>query len=508
MKTFRGARWWALGAMTLGVLAVGLDLTVLSITLPTLAHAFHATESQLQWFTASYALALTAAILPAGLLADRYGRKRGLLVALGLFGLGSIFCSYAPSAEVFILARTLLGLAGAAIITMVLSALPVLFSESERPRAVGIWAAANFIAMPVGPILGGWILTYHWWGWVFLMNVPVTVIGITAILAFMPEFRSSSRPSIDSLGILLSSLGLAALTYGIIEAGEYGWSDYHTLLYLLSGLVVLFGFVLFEHWIGARDGQPLVDLTLFQSRAFVSGVVLMTLGTVPMAGLLFIAPQYFQGILQLTAQGSGVRLLPLIVGMVAGAVPADRLVAKIGAKFTSAVGFIVLSMGSWMAGGTGIHASSWFIAVWMVMIGAGSGMVMATAVAAALMEITPEHSGIATALMQAVKNLGLPFGTAILGSVLNHTYQTSVNVTGLSHGVLTAVKQSVFAGDQIAYHMRSISLLQSVFAAFGQGMDLAFFIAAGFAVAGCVIALLLMPHHNTEHKGAAEAAHQ
>ncbi|GMA62875.1 DHA2 family efflux MFS transporter permease subunit [Alicyclobacillus fastidiosus] len=498
MKTFRSGKWWALGAMTLGVLAVGLDVTVLSIALPSLAVAFHATETQLQWFTSTYALALTAAMLPAGLLGDRYGRKRTLLIALGLFGLGSIFCAYASSANVFIIARTILGLTGAAVITLVLSALPVLFSETERPRAVGIWAAGNFVAMPIGPILGGWILTYHWWGWVFLMNVPVVLIGIAAILFLMQESKASTRSGIDALGITISSVGLVALTYGIIQVGQNGWSDDRAWMYLFAGITVLVLFVLWEHWLSNRGGQPLVDLALFRSRAFVSGVLLMTVGLFPMAGVLFLLPQYFQGVLGLNAEGSGVRLLPLVAGLIVGAVPIDRLVQKIGAKITIAIGFVVLTAGTWMASGTSASSSSVSIALWMIVIGIGSGMVMATSASAALMELSNERSGVGTALMQAMKNLGLPFGTAILGSVLNHAYQSRVNVSALPEVAAHTVRESVFSGVEIARRMGVKNLLQSVYTAFTHGIDVSFHVASGVSVAGILLALACMPHRSRE----------
>src|SRR5215831_19488976 len=179
-------KWWALDALTLAVLAIGLDGTVLSVALPTLATALHASESDLQWFSSGYLLVLAAAMLPAGLLGDRYGRKKVLLVALALFGAGSAACAYAPSAGAFIAARAVLGLAGAGIIVMALSALTVLFTEEERPRAVGVWAAANFLALPIGPILGGWLLTHYWWGWVFLLNVPVALLGMVAAFTLLP----------------------------------------------------------------------------------------------------------------------------------------------------------------------------------------------------------------------------------------------------------------------------------------------------------------------------------
>src|SRR5215472_9597779 len=234
-------RWWALGALTLAVLAVGLDGTVLSVALPTLANALHASESDLQWFTSGYLLVLAAAMLPAGLLGDRYGRKKVLLISLFLFGAGSAACAYAPSAGAFIAARMLLGLAGAGIIVMALSALTVLFTKEERPRAVGIWGAANFLALPLGPILGGWLLTHYWWGWVFLMNVPVALVGMVATFALVPESRAPERPGLDPVGMIASTAGLVSITYGLIETGQNGWVDTSALVPMIAGLVVLVG---------------------------------------------------------------------------------------------------------------------------------------------------------------------------------------------------------------------------------------------------------------------------
>src|SRR5712692_2089437 len=173
-----GARkWWALGALTLGVLAVGLDATVLSVALPTLAGALHASATDLQWFVSAYTLGLAVGLLPGGVLGDRFGRKRVMLITLAVFGAGSLACAYAPNAAAFIAARTVLGLSAGFMLPLVLSVVAVMFSDEERGRAVGIWAAANFLALPIGPILGGWLLSSYWWGWVFLMNLPVVAVG-------------------------------------------------------------------------------------------------------------------------------------------------------------------------------------------------------------------------------------------------------------------------------------------------------------------------------------------
>ncbi len=201
--TATGARkWGALGGVMLAVLAVDMDLTVLSVALPTLSGALRASESDLQWFSSAYALVLAAAMLPAGLLGDRYGRKKVMLFALALFAAGSLACAYSRTPAEFIGARVLLGCAGAGLVVMAVSALTVLFTEEERPKALGIWAAANMFAFPIGPILGGWLLSHYWWGWVFLMNVPVAVVGFVAVVALVPESRSALRPGVDTVGIV------------------------------------------------------------------------------------------------------------------------------------------------------------------------------------------------------------------------------------------------------------------------------------------------------------------
>src|SRR4029453_13013717 len=166
-------RWLALGSLALAVLTVGLDGTILSVALPTLGGALDASTGQLQWFVAAYTLVFAAALVPGGMLGDRYGRKKTLIASLLLFGGASIACALAPSADAFIAARALLGLSGAVILPMVLGLLPVLFDESERPRAIGAITAAAMLGYPIGPLLGGWMLTRFDWSWVFLINVPV-----------------------------------------------------------------------------------------------------------------------------------------------------------------------------------------------------------------------------------------------------------------------------------------------------------------------------------------------
>jgi DHA2 family multidrug resistance protein-like MFS transporter len=487
-------RWWAMGALTLAVLAISLDVTVLSVALPTLAGALKASESELQWFVTSYTLVLAAAMLPMGLLGDRYGRKNVTLVALVVFGLGSIACAYSPTPAAFIAARAVLGLAGAALIVMALSLITVLFSEEERPRAVGIWGAANFVALPLGPILGGWILTNAWWGWVFLMNAPVALVAMVAVLRYVPATRSTLRPGIDIVGVVASSAGLTLVMYGLIEAGRNGWGDASALLPFVGGSAVLVGFVAWEAWLTrSPGGEPLVDLGLFRSRSFAWGVVLTAIGVFGLSGMLFTLPQYLQAVLGADAQGSGVRLLPLIAGLVFGAVPADRVAARIGPKLTVATGFAVLAAGLGIGSTMVVGSGDGFIAGWTFIVGGGSGLAFATSASAALVELSAERSGVGAGLIQAVTKLGPAFGATILGSVLSSTYQGRLDLTGVPAEAAAAVEKSVFAGLAVAQQVGSSSLADGVRVAFLAGVDDALRVTAIVAVAGIALTLAFLP---------------
>ncbi len=486
-------RWWALGGLSLAILAVGLDGTVLSVALPTLATALRASESDLQWFQSGYLLVLAAAMLPAGLLGDRYGRKKVLMTSLALFGAGSALTAYSTSPGDFIAARVVLGVAGAGIIVMVLSALTVLFTEEERPRAVGIWSGANFIALPVGPILGGWMLTHHWWGWVFLINVPVALVGLAATALLVPESRASRRPGVDTVGIAASAVGLVTLTYGFIQAGEYGWGSVGAVVPMIAGVVVLAGFFQFERWLGRRGGEPLLDLKLFSSPSYTWGVILVAVAVLAMIGVLFTMPQYFQGVLGTSAMGSGLRLLPLIGGLILGAVPADRVAAMVGAKLAVVAGFAVLAAGLLVGATTSVTSGTGFVAAWMAIGGAGLGLALATSASAALAELSEEQSGVGSAVLQAVNKTGAPFGAAILGSVLLGAYRSGVHLAGLPAPAASAVKSGIFGGVAVASRAGSAALLDSVRTSFVHGMDLSLVVSAGVAVAGLILAAVFLP---------------
>ncbi|HEV2373625.1 MAG TPA: MFS transporter [Streptosporangiaceae bacterium] len=491
-------RWWALGGLSLALLAVGLDGTVLSVALPTLAGTLHASATDLQWFVSAYTLALAAALLPGGLLGDRFGRKKVMTIALTLFGLGSVACAYSPNPGVFIAARVLLGLSAGAMVPLVLSGVAVMFSDEERPRAVAVWAAANFLALPIGPILGGWLLSSYWWGWVFLMNLPVVVVGLIAVGVLVPESRAPQRPGLDPLGIVASVGGLTVLVYGFVAAGQYGWTSVTAVAAMAAGVLVLVGFTLWELRLGHRPGgQPLVDMRLFRSARFTSGTALQALGVFGLFGLLFGAPQFFQAILGVDAMGSGVRLLPLIGALAAGAVLSDRVAQRLTAKVTAALGFGLLATGMALGATMTVSSDDVFIACWTALTGLGFGLALATAASAALVDLPKANAGIGSAVMQAVQKAFAPLSAAVLGSVLNAGYHSGLDLAGLPAAAASAVRGSVFAGLAVAHNISSPQLLDSVRTSFVHGIDTMLWVGTGIALAGVVLAVVFLPWHAT-----------
>ena len=500
MNTADSRRWWALVAIAASVLVVGLDLTVLSLALPVLSTQLHASTSDLQWFSAVYSLVLAAALLPAGLLGDRFGRKRLLLIALVVFGASSAACAFAGSPGALIAARAVLGLGAAVIFPMSIAVLPVMFTEEERPRAIAIVMGATFIGYPVGPLLGGWLLDNFWWGSVFLINVPVAALALLAVAMLMPESFGVRTSRIDVLGIILSSLGLAALTYGFIKAGQDGWGDPTAVVTMVAGAVGLILFVAWERYLTGR-GQPLIQLELFRSAGFTWGTLLTTFVSFAMFGILFAMPQYFQEVLGFDSFGSGLRMLPLIGGMVLGMLASTRLQAPrkapdstmprapVGAKPLVSVGFLVMAAALAVGATTHVASGTGFAVAWFAVAGVGLGLAMPSAMNAALGALSPERSGSGSALITAMRQVGATIGVAVLGAVLLSAYRGQLHLGGLP----AAARSSVAGGVAVADATHSAALLLMTRTAFVHGLDIMLAVCAVIALVSALLAVVFLP---------------
>ncbi|HEY1620291.1 MAG TPA: MFS transporter, partial [Streptosporangiaceae bacterium] len=475
----------------------------------------HASTSDLQWFVDAYSLVLAAALLPAGMLGDAFGRKRLLIIALVLFGVASLGCAYAGSSGELIAARAVAGLAAAVIMPLGLAVLPVLFTPAERPRAIAIVGGATFLGYPIGPILGGWLLDHFWWGSVFLINVPVVVLAIIAVLTLLPESRAARRPRIDGVGVLLSSAGLAILTYGVISAGQDGWSDARAIATMAVGLVIL---AAFAAWVraGARrpGGQPLVDPGLFRSAGFTWGTTLSTMVSFALFGVTFVMPQFFLDVRGLDSLASGVQMLPLIGGLAIGLGVGQRLQTPrrggtgplVSTRTLVSAGFAIMAVALAVGAGTRPGSGTAFIASWFAIVGVGLGLALPTAMNAALGALAPDSSGSGSALMTAMRQVGAAIGVAVLGTVLNTVYQARLGRRGLPAAAAHAAHASVAGGLAVARAAGSASLLTGVRAAYTDGLDVMLWACAAIALAAAALGMVFLPRRADAPEPAIAAA--
>ncbi|WP_018758519.1 MFS transporter [Paenibacillus terrigena] len=488
MNNQANRRWWIMGSLAIGILAVGLDMTILNLALPFLALDMHASNTELQWFADAYNLVFAAALLPAGMLGDRFGRKKMLLVGLVVFGASSLACAYAGSPWELIVGRAFLGLGAAFLVPLSMSIIPVLFAEHERSKAIAVWMMANAIGIPLGPVLGGWLLDHYAWGSVFLINIPLIVIALAAVTLFMTESSSREKQSIDGVGILTSSLGLTGITFGVIEVGERGWGDGLTLITLIGGLAFTIGFILWER----RSKHPLIDLSIFRSKRFTGGMLFATLISFAMFGILFIMPQYFQGIEGVEALSAGLRILPLIGGLLVGSRVSDGLHARAGTRITITAGFCLLAIGFILGANTSIDSEYGYAAIWMTIVGLGIGLALPASMDEAMSALSMERSGVGSALLMALRQVGGTLGVAILGTVLNTGYREHMNVSGLPSADAEMIQRNLSAGVTVARQLSSNELMASVKSSFVHGMGATFWTCGAVSAAGIILTLMIV----------------
>ncbi|MFF3936321.1 DHA2 family efflux MFS transporter permease subunit [Streptomyces phaeofaciens] len=482
-------RWWALGALVASMLVLGFDMTILNVALPTMAAELGATTGQQQWMADAYIVVFAALMLPAGLLGDRFGRRRMLVVGLGIFLVGSALGALAGDVNWVIAARALMGVGGALVTPLALSVLPSLFAPDERTKAVGIVSAGSTLGLPLGPIIGGWLLNHFWWGSVFLINLPMAALGILACVLLLPETRDPASPEVDVLSTALTASGLGALIYAIIEAPARGWGDPLVLAMSAAAVVLIAGLVLRER----RMPRPMLDMGLLAHRGFLFNTLAATLVMFVLSGLMFVLPPYLQAVLGHDALGTGVRLLPLMGGLIVAARGAQPVVARFGARAVVSAGLVVLAFAALLGSRTTVDSGYGFTALWLSLAGAGFGFAVVPAMSGALAALPSDRAGSGSGLLMTLRQVGGAIGIALLGSLLAGAFRDRLDVTGLPAAAADTAGDSVVAAHLIAERAGSAHLAASANGAYVHGMTLALLVCAVAALVAALLAAALLP---------------
>ena len=414
-ETIARRRWLILGVMVICLLVVILDNTILNVALRTIQDDLSASQSEMQWAVDSYALVFAGLLIVWGVTGDRVGRKRILLLGMMLFGVTSALCSFAQSPTELIVYRALMGIGAAAVQPQTLSVIQNVFEPAERPKAIGIWAAFSGLAIAIGPIAGGALIKFFWWGSVFLVNVPIVIIGVALIVVLVPESRDPSPGKFDPLGTVLSMVALVVLVYGIIQGGNTNeWLRWNTSGAIVLGAALLALFV----YLVARSTHPTIDVTLFKNREFSAGTIAIALVFFSLMGATFYLAYFLQAIRGYTPLAAGVALIAVAAGVMIAASRAAGLADRFGARWVAGAGltFFALSMLSYAL--VTEATPQWIIEIQMFTLGTGMGLTMTPATNAIMGAVPREKAGAGSAVNNTVRQVAGAMGVAVLGSLL------------------------------------------------------------------------------------------
>ena len=408
-------KWWTLTAVAFGLFMIMLDNTVVNVALPAIERDLHVSISSLEWVVTAYALTFAALLITGGKLGDLLGRRRIFIVGIAIFTLSSLACGLAPSAGFLIGARAVQGVGAALMNPASLSIISATFPPKQRGTAIGIWAGVSALALAIGPLIGGVIVDNINWNWIFFINVPVGVVGIIVSQLVIKESRDTSHEqSIDLPGLVTSSAGLFALTYGLIEGNRHGWTSPEIIGLFSAAAVLLVGFVLLERY----QRLPMLDLSLFRNGSFVGANLVAMLVSLGMFGVFFFVSLYIQNILGWTPTQAGASFLPMTILIILVAPIAGRLSDRVGSRWLMGGGMTLVSISLLLYQRVGLHSTFWTLLPAMLLGGLGMAMTMSPMTAAAMSSVPVDKAGVGSGVLNSFRQLGGSLGIALMGAIL------------------------------------------------------------------------------------------
>ncbi|WP_263354718.1 DHA2 family efflux MFS transporter permease subunit [Acidicapsa acidisoli] len=414
------------------LLIVGMDVTIVNVALPSIQKDLHAHLAGLQWILDAYTLVVASFLMLAGSMSDRFGRRRVFQIGLGVFTLGSLLCSQSGTIEQLIGFRALQGLGASMLNPVALSIIANAFPDPKaRARAVGIWGAVAGVSLGIGPLIGGALTETIGWRSIFWINVPIGIIAALLAARFVPESKAARPRALDPVGQALVLIGLATLTWGVIEGPHAGWDSKLILGLFVTAFLALLTFVLYEQ----RRNQPMLDLRFFRSVPFSSATVLGPSAFSCFAGFLFLNALYLQQVRGFSAFHTGLFTLPLAVTMIVCAPLSGRLVGRYGPQpslLAAGMGFLVST-----AMLTSLNQQTpvgWLLAVY-ALFGVGLGMVNPAITNSAVAGMPLSQAGVAAAIASTSRQVGAALGVAISGTVVAASHVHGMDFSTATHAI-------------------------------------------------------------------------
>ncbi|GLW73038.1 MFS transporter [Kitasatospora phosalacinea] len=490
-------KWQALTTLCLTMFMAMLDNVIVTIALPRIGRDLDAGISGLQWVAEGYSLVYAALLLTGGTLGDRHGRTRVYRIGLALFTLGSAAAALAGGTGALVAARMLQGVGAALLTPGSLAILRQVFTdEKERARAIGLWSGVSALGLSVGPVLGGPMVDAFGWASVFWINVPVGLVGLVLAYRVLPEVAPRER-RVDLPGLLLSAGGLGALVYGLVEGPGRGWTDARVLACGAAAAVLLALFVVVE----LRSAEPMVELRLFRDRVLAGALLSGLVVSFGVFGAMFFLPLMLQGVMRWAPTDAGYAGLPTSAVIVVAAPLSGRLTARHGARLPLVLGIALCAVG---LGGLSLYSGQahyWSYLWTLVLLGSGMGLTFTPVSIAVLQRVAPAQTGMASATVNTLRELGGVLGIAVLGAVLTDRLTGNLTaalqrqglpVDGVPHAVAALTGHAPAAGTATGPAAGPVPA--AVDASFVDALHLALRCgSAALAVAAVLVALLLRP---------------
>ncbi|WP_299530745.1 MFS transporter [uncultured Streptomyces sp.] len=491
-------RWAILAVLMLSLLIVVLDNSILNVAVKTIAApeptGLGATQSELEWAINSYTLVFAGILFTAGLLGDRIGRKKVLLFGILVFAAGSALAAFSSSPGQLIAWRALMGFGAAFVMPATLAVLMNVFERDEQPKAIGIWAGGVGLAIAIGPITGGLLLEHFWWGSIFLVNVPVGLVALVAMVVLVPDSRDPKPGRLDPAGVALSVVGLVLLVYGIIRGGELAdFTESTVLAPIAGGLVVLALFVVHEK----RSSHPALDISSFRKPAFSAAVAAIALVFFALMGVTFFSAFYLQSVRGYTALQSGLLMLPLAAAQMVFSPRARHVVTRFGAKAVCTAGLLLVAGGLAAFGTFDAGTPVWVLCLVFFVQGTGMAHIMPPVTVAVMQALPREKAGSGSAINNTFRQVGGALGVAVLGSVLSAAYRGDIegHLGAVPAGARDVAGESIEATLGVAAKLGPAGkpLAAAANDAFLGAMHLTAVTSAGVALIGAVVVALFLP---------------